>query len=38
MFDMTWRAPDDQLERGRLLLAAYRIDRSRLTDCSNCHR
>jgi hypothetical protein len=38
VFDMTWRAPDDQLERGRLLLAAYRIDRSRLTDCSNCHR
>ena len=38
VFDMTWRAPDDQLERGRLLLAAYHVDRSRLTDCSNCHR
>jgi hypothetical protein len=38
VFDMTWRPPPDQLEQGRQLLAAYRIDRSRLTDCSNCHR
>jgi len=38
VFDMTWRLPDDQLERGRLLLAAYQIDRRRLIDCSNCHR
>lgn len=38
VFDMTWRPPEDQLERGRLLLAAYQIDRRRLLDCSNCHR
>jgi Cytochrome c7 and related cytochrome c len=38
VFDMTWRAPRDQLERGRALLVAYQIDRRRLTDCSNCHR
>ena len=38
VFDMAWRPPDDQLERGRLLLAVYQIDRRRLIDCSNCHR
>jgi hypothetical protein len=35
---MNWRPPPDQLEQGRLLLAAYQIDPRRLTDCSNCHR
>jgi len=38
VFDMTWKAPPDQLQRGRQLLADYQIDRRRLTDCSNCHR
>lgn len=38
VFDMNWQPPPDQLQRGRLLLAAYQINRSRLTDCSNCHR
>jgi hypothetical protein len=38
VFDMTWQPPPDQLEQGRLLLAAYQIDPRRLTDCSNCHR
>jgi len=38
VFDMNWRPPPDQLEQGRLLLAAYQIDPRRLTDCSNCHR
>ena len=38
VFDMTWQPPADQLQQGRALLAAYQIDRRRLTDCSNCHR
>jgi hypothetical protein len=38
VFDMTWQAPPDQLQRGQQLLADYKIDRRRLTDCSNCHR
>jgi len=38
VFDMAWRAPDDQLEQGQRLLADYQINRSRLADCSNCHR
>ncbi len=38
VFDMGWRPPADQLEQGRKLLQAYHINRSRLTDCSNCHR
>jgi cytochrome c7-like protein len=38
VFDMTWRAPHDQLEQGRRLLAEYQINRDRLVDCSNCHR
>jgi hypothetical protein len=38
VFDMTWQPPPDQLQQGRLLLAANKINRSRLTDCSNCHR
>lgn len=38
VFDMAWQAPPDQLEQGRRLVAAYGIDRHRLTDCSNCHR
>jgi len=38
VFDMSWQPPRDQLEQGRRLLADYRIDRHRLTDCSNCHR
>jgi Cytochrome c7 and related cytochrome c len=38
VFDMTWQPPADQLQQGRALLAAYKIDRHRLTDCSNCHR
>lgn len=38
VFDMSWKPPADQLEQGRLLVAAYGIARGRLTDCSNCHR
>jgi hypothetical protein len=38
VFDMTWEPASDQLQQGQLLLAANNINRSRLTDCSNCHR
>ena len=41
IFDMSWRPPPDQAERGRALLAAYRISTNRLQqlgDCSMCHR
>jgi hypothetical protein len=41
VFDMEWLPPEDQLEQGRKLLEAYKIDRktlARLTDCSTCHR
>lgn len=38
IFDMQWRPPPDQEERGRKLVAAYGIAATRLTDCSVCHR
>lgn len=39
IYDMAWVPPPDQFERGRQLLAEYRIpSRQRLTDCSTCHR
>ena len=38
VFDMAWKAPDDQPEKGRQLLRAYHIDTAKLTDCSICHR
>lgn len=38
IFDQTWRAPDNQAEQGRTLLAHYGIKLDHLTDCSRCHR
>jgi cytochrome c7-like protein len=38
IFDQAWRPPDDQIEQGRKLLAAYHIETNHLTDCSRCHR
>jgi len=38
VFDMDWRAPLDQITRGKQLLVDYHIDTRRLLDCSNCHR
>lgn len=39
VFDMHWRAPPDQLERGRRLRAEYHIHTTEvLTSCSTCHR
>ena len=38
IFDMTWQPPDDQAEKGRILLAHYGIRPDHLTDCSVCHR
>jgi hypothetical protein len=39
VFDMDWRAPDDQLAQGRLLARQYHLRTTReLTDCSTCHR
>lgn len=36
VFNIDWRPPADQLERGRKLVQQYRIQKP--TDCSVCHR
>jgi hypothetical protein len=38
VFDMDWHPPGDQLAKGKALLARYRIQTGRMTDCSLCHR
>jgi hypothetical protein len=38
VFDMTWKPPQDQEQRGQALMAQYHIDAAHLTDCSVCHR
>ena len=39
VFDMSWRPPPDQIERGRELRARYHIHSTDvLTACSTCHR
>lgn len=39
VFDVHWRAPPDQLQRGRELARAYQVrDPQSLTSCSVCHR
>lgn len=36
IFNMSWRAPPDPIEKGRELVKAYKIERR--TDCTVCHR
>ncbi len=38
VFNMDWRPPPDQLERGRELVRDYNIRTAQLTDCGICHR
>jgi hypothetical protein len=41
IFNMKWRPPPDQLQRGRELLNTYNISKERLSqlrDCGMCHR
>ena len=39
VWDMNWSPPNDQVERGKVLVADYHIaGAGRLTDCSICHR
>jgi hypothetical protein len=38
VFNMTWSAPADQLDRGRQLVRKYNVRTEQLTDCSICHR
>jgi hypothetical protein len=38
IYNTKWKAPADQLARGRELLAAYHVQKSQLTNCSVCHR
>jgi hypothetical protein len=38
VFDLTWRASDDQEERGAKLASELAIDKSGLEDCSVCHQ
>ena len=37
IFNLDWQ-PQDQMALGRKLLADYKINKERLTDCSVCHR
>jgi hypothetical protein len=38
VFNMAWRAPPDQVQQGRKLIAEYNIHTEHLRDCSICHR
>jgi len=38
VFNMNWRAPENQLEVGRKLIKDYGVQVGQLTDCSICHR
>jgi hypothetical protein len=38
VFNLDWKPPPDQCERGRLLVTTYHVDTTNLTDCSRCHR
>lgn len=38
VYSMTWKAPDDDGVLGHRLLLEYGIDKSRLSECSVCHR
>jgi hypothetical protein len=38
IFDMHWKPPGDQRDRGEQLLVEYGIRKPRLTECSLCHR
>jgi hypothetical protein len=39
VFDMNWKAPDDQAEIGKLLAKERKIrTKAELTSCSTCHR
>jgi hypothetical protein len=38
IYNMEWQAPADQLALGQSLLAQYKIDKERMTNCYMCHR
>jgi hypothetical protein len=38
IYNMAWQPPGDQLTLGRSLVAQYKIDKERLTNCYVCHR
>jgi hypothetical protein len=40
VFNMAWEPPEDQLEKGRILVEEYKVDAKnyRLTECWICHR
>jgi hypothetical protein len=38
VFNMTWKAPPGQMEKGLALIDASHVVRFNLTDCSTCHR
>jgi cytochrome c553 len=39
VFNMDWKAPDNQAEAGKQLAAEYKIQSTeQLTSCSTCHR
>lgn len=38
VFRMDWQPPSDQLALGKSLIKKYHIDKSKMTNCSICHR
>jgi cytochrome c peroxidase len=38
VYNMEWQAPSNQIALGQQLIQEYKIDTSRLTNCSVCHR
>jgi hypothetical protein len=38
VFRMDWQPPSDQLALGESLIKEYHIDKSKMTNCSICHR
>ncbi len=38
VFRMDWEPPSDQLAQGAALVKEYHINKSKMTDCSICHR
>lgn len=38
VFDMNWRAPENQIELGKSLVEEYHVKKDQLTNCWVCHR
>jgi hypothetical protein len=38
VYSVEWKPPPDQIERGKRLVAEYKVRTSQITNCSVCHR